>query len=205
MIENIEIINTFEEKIAMYAGSKYAVSVDSATNAIFLSLLYLKECGILKKDESITIPSHTFLSVPMSIIHAGLKVKFEDVEWIGAYQLKPTKIIDSAVRFKKDMYIKDSLYILSFQYRKSIPIGRGGMILTDSEDAMKWLKMARFNGKHDGVSKFDDKFEICGWDMYMTPEQAARGLALLNPMKQLDGDIGGSKDYPDLSKQEVFK
>jgi dTDP-4-amino-4,6-dideoxygalactose transaminase len=195
-----DMIIEFENEIAKHTGSKYAVSTDSATNAIFLSLLYQKRYGY----HTITIPSRTFLSVPMAIKNAGLKVRFEDIEWEGTYQLKPTPIIDSALRYKKDMYIPGSIMILSFQYRKHIPIGRGGMVLTDDIEMVKWLKMARFNGKHEGISRWEDKFEILGWDMYMTPEQAARGLLILNAMRPVDGDIGGSKDYPDLSHQEVF-
>ena len=36
-----------------------------------------------------TIPKKTYLSVPMSIIHSGGKVEFEDLDWSGIYQLKP--------------------------------------------------------------------------------------------------------------------
>jgi dTDP-4-amino-4,6-dideoxygalactose transaminase len=207
MIQDIEIINTFEEKIAKYAGSKYGVAIDSGTNAFFLSLLYLKKQGILKDGDTLTVPSRTYLSIPMTIKNAGLNVKFKDIKWKGCYQIKPTNIFDSAVRFTKNMYISNSIYILSFQYRKHIPIGRGGMILTNDKKMVDWLKMARFNGKHLNISRWEDKFEILGWDMYMTSEQASRGLLLLNNMnlKEDNPDCGCYKDYPDLSKQEVFK
>ena len=33
-------VDRFEEIIAEYAGSKYAVAVDSCTNALFLSMKY---------------------------------------------------------------------------------------------------------------------------------------------------------------------
>ena len=33
-----EVVRQFERRIAKYAGSKYAVAVDSCTNALFLSL-----------------------------------------------------------------------------------------------------------------------------------------------------------------------
>ena len=38
-------VDIFEKKIAEYAGSKYAVSVDNCTNALFLCLKYLKATG----------------------------------------------------------------------------------------------------------------------------------------------------------------
>jgi len=205
MIEDIEIINSFEERVSEYTGSKYGVSVDSGTNGFFLSLLYLKKQGILKNGDILTIPCRTFLSIPMTIKNVGLNIKFKDIKWNGYYKIEPTNIYDSAVKFTKDMYIKDSIFILSFQYRKHLPIGRGGMILTDDKDMVKWLEMARFNGKHKNINRWIDKFEILGYDMYMTPEQAARGLTLMNFIKENTSDCYGYRDYPDLSKQEVFK
>ena len=35
-----DIINLFEQKIANFCGSPYAVSVDSCTNALFLCFYY---------------------------------------------------------------------------------------------------------------------------------------------------------------------
>ena len=36
-----DVVDLFEKKIAEYSGSKYAVSVDNCTDAIFLCLKYL--------------------------------------------------------------------------------------------------------------------------------------------------------------------
>ena len=58
------IVKMFEDEIADFTGSKYAVSVDSCTNAIFLICKYLNVSEVI-------IPSKTYLSVPQSIIHAG--------------------------------------------------------------------------------------------------------------------------------------
>ena len=84
------VVDIFE-KIAKYAGSKYAVGVDNCTNALFLCLKYLKATGY------ITLPSKTWISVPCAVC-SGCKVKFEDYEWSGMYQLKPYPIYDGAVR-----------------------------------------------------------------------------------------------------------
>jgi dTDP-4-amino-4,6-dideoxygalactose transaminase len=59
-----KIVQMFEEEIAEYTGAPFAVSVDSCTNALFLS------CKYLNVDEVI-VPKKTYLSVPMSVIHAG--------------------------------------------------------------------------------------------------------------------------------------
>ena len=67
-----KVTETFEQTVAEYTGAKYAVAVDNATNALFLCLKYLKI-----KNEEITIPSRTYLSVPCTIIQTGNKVKFD--------------------------------------------------------------------------------------------------------------------------------
>ena len=84
-------------------------------------------------------------------------------------------------------------------------MGRGGMILTDDVKAMKWLKEARFNGRHIDIPQREDILEFCGWNMYMMPEDAARGITLFNMLDDVNPDCAGYKDYPDLSNQETFK
>ena len=66
-----DIVDAFEDMVADYAGSKYAVSCDSCTNAMYMSLKYLDAKGV------ITIPKKTYISVPGLIIHAGCQIKFE--------------------------------------------------------------------------------------------------------------------------------
>jgi len=65
----------FEQIIAEYCGSKYAVACDSNSNAIKLVLEYLNI-----KDTEINVPKHTYASVPMQIIHSGNIPKFVDLE-----------------------------------------------------------------------------------------------------------------------------
>ena len=65
----------------------------------------------------ISIPARTYPSVPCEIIHAGAKVKFETSKGKtlkGAYQLKPTKVWDSALLFSADMYIPGTHMCCSF-------------------------------------------------------------------------------------------
>ena len=135
------VVDLFEKKIAEYAGSKYAISVDNCTDALFLCLKYLKVIG------KVTIPSKTWISVPCTIQHAGCEVEFEDREWSRAYQLKPYPIYDGAVRMKRGMYNSDTFHCLSFHIRKHIPIGKGGMILTDDKNAYDWFRTVRYEGK----------------------------------------------------------
>lgn len=219
-VDDMGIIDLFEKKIAEHVGSKYGVAISSATNAIFLSLLYLKSIGKyhggLEERNTITMPSRTYMSVPMSILNAGLKVKFENIEWSGVYRLKPTVIWDCAGRFRKNMYTDiinkgegkwswDALCCLSFQYKKRLPIGRGGMILTNDRDVRDWLIQARFNGRHPDIDQWHDTLEVVGWNMYMTPDDAARGILIFDELEDDYPDNQCYANYPDLSKQKIFQ
>ena len=195
------IVKLFEESVAKYTGAKFAVSVDSCTNALFLCCKYLEV-------EKITIPSKTYLSVPMSILHSGAEVIFdqsiETNQWQGIYQLKPYPIYDSAKRFTSNMYIENSYMCLSFHIKKQLGIGKGGMILTDNAEAVKWFKKARYEGRSEKFYK-EDNIDMLGWNMYMTPQQAAHGLSLMQnyPIHVPDSiEIGG---YRDLTEMPVFK
>ena len=197
---SFEIVKVFEEQVACYTSSPYAVAVDSCTNAIFLICRYLKV-----KD--VVIPSKTYLSVPNSIIHAGGNVtldrRVQTNDWKGIYQLKPYPIYDSALRLTSKMYIPGSFMTLSFHSKKNLPIGKGGMILCDSYDAMIWFKKARYEGRSEKDYK-DDNIEFCGWNMYMTPEQAGRGLYLLQNYPEYKDDKIEEGGYRDLTEFSVF-
>lgn len=195
-----DVVDVFEDKVAKYAGSKYAVSVDSCTNAMFMSLKYLNAEG------TITLPKKTYLSVPGLVIHSGCKIKFEDIEWSGVYKLEPYPVIDGATRFTKGMYIRDTFHCLSFHIKKILPIAKGGMILTDDENAVDWFKKARYEGRnnrepHDSI----DDIDILGWNFYMPPEQAARGIQLFNKLSDNNQDTGGSWGYKDLSDYSTWR
>lgn len=194
-----DVVRKFEKEIAEYAGAKYGVSCSSLSNAVLLSCIY-------HKVGEVTIPSRTYPSVPMAIKHAGGKVKFVDYKWSGVYELEPYGIIDGALRFKRGMY-KGGLHCLSFHMKKHIPIGRGGMILTDDPDAVEWLKKARFDGRTEGIPLHLDTFDVLGYNVYMTPDQAARGLQYFKQIENQDlPDMKvWEQGYPDLSKFDIFK
>ena len=193
-----DVIGIFERKVAEFAGSKYAVAVDCCSHALFLSLRYLGARGTVK------IPTHTYASVPMQILHAGCDVEFEDIEWSGVYQLKPYPIYDGAVRWRRGMY-EGGLYTVSFQLKKRVPIGRGGMILTNDANAYRWLKKASYDGRDLDVHYPDDDFEFAGWHYYMTPEDAARGILLMDRVPDLNEDSGNHTTYSDLSTKTIFR
>lgn len=203
-----KIVQLFEEEVADYTGSPYAVSVDSCTNAIFLCLMYLKQKNSLKDLTEITIPSKTYLSVPQSIIHAGFTPVFDTREetnnWIGTYDLKPLPIVDAAKRFTSNMFVPNTFMCLSFHIKKHLKIGKGGMILTDDKEAVKWFKKARYEGRSEKLYHEDD-IEMLGWNMYMTPQQASHGLSLMQNYPVDVPDLGENNGYRDLTDFTVFK
>lgn len=197
-----DIMDIFEQKVAKFSGSKYAVAVDCCSNGIFLSLKYLQSIGELIKDSPIIIPRMTYISVPMQILHAGNNVGFEDIEWSGIYQLKGTRVWDGAVRWTKDMYVgNNALQVISFQIKKRIPIGKGGIILTDDLETYKWLKLASYDGRDLNTPYTDDTHvSMVGYHMYMTPEDAARGIILIDQTPETNDDTGNSTTYIDVEK-----
>ena len=196
-MNSFEIVRDFERKVAAFAGSKYAVGVNTGTSAIFLSLKY---CQKNEGDKEVTLPAHTFISVPMAVVHAGLKVSFADYKWHGVYRLDPYNIIDGALRFKRGMY-NGGLHCLSFQARKLLNIGEGGMVLTDDEEAANWIRKAAYSGRGAPTYKIED-IDMIGWQYYMNPEKAARGLHLMEYMDNYHPDQ--VMEYPDLREVKVF-
>jgi dTDP-4-amino-4,6-dideoxygalactose transaminase len=200
------VVEEFEKRIADWCGSEYAVAVESGTAAIFLSLMWGKhKFGDIG---AVMIPSFTYPSVPCSIIHAGGKVIFHKREWNGEYDLWPFDIWDAALRFKKGMY-HGGLQCLSFHIKKHLPIGRGGMILLDDEEAYNWLKRARFDGRSP-VPLSEDNFTQLGWNMYLEPADAARGIQLFEVLRQKYPDgvedlVMEEQGYPDLSKFPIYQ
>jgi dTDP-4-amino-4,6-dideoxygalactose transaminase len=194
-----DTVTEFENKLAEYAGSKYAVCVDSCSNAMFLSMKYLGITG-----QTITLPKHTYASTPMQCIHAGNTIQFADIEWSGEYYLGDTPIVDAATRFCRGMYIPDTYYCVSFHHRKTLKIGRGGVILTNDREFVDWCRPMIYDGRHKYVMHDVDDYECIGYHMYMTPEDAAIGLTKFKDIGDVNPDTGSNFTYKDLSKQSVF-
>jgi dTDP-4-amino-4,6-dideoxygalactose transaminase len=201
-----KITEEFEKKISDYTGAPYVVTIDNQSNALFLSLYYENI-----KGKEIEIPNRTYPSVPCEIIHAGGKVKFYEIsgeKLKGAYQLKPTKVWDSSLRFTADMYIPNTHMCLSFTGAyKHLKLSKGGAILTDDVKAYEWFKRARFSGRNE-CSYHDDELDMLGWNFYMMPEISVRGLLMMNQFYDYKGNKVINEDielpYPDLSKFKIY-
>lgn len=69
-------VNEFEEKIANYIGTEYAVTLNSGTSALHAILM---AHGINKRDE-IIVPSYTFIATANAPLFVGAKPVFADIE-----------------------------------------------------------------------------------------------------------------------------
>ena len=207
-----KITEEFEKSLSDYTGAPYVVTVDNQSNALFLSLMYEKNIKKSISENTISIPSRTYPSVPCEIIHAGLKVNFLPVEGKtlkGEYNLIGSNVWDSALRFTADMYILNTNMCISFTGPyKHFKLSKGGAILTDNHEAYLWFKRARYSGRRE-CSYHDDHFDMLGWNFYMMPELATRGMLLMGQFYNMDGTKKHNEDlelpYPDLSKFEIYK
>jgi len=205
-----KITDSFEEAICKYTGSKYCVALDNMSNALFLALYYEHKVKNNTADV-IQIPKHTYPSVPCEIIHAGLKVDFYDSPKLlkGAYKLIGSNVWDSALRFTADMYVPGTHMCVSFTGPyKRLKLSKGGAILTDDHEAYLWFRRSRYSGRRE-CSYHDDHFDMLGWNFYMMPELAARGLLMMNQFYNMKNEPIHFEDlelpYPDLSKYEIYK
>lgn len=64
----------FENLFAQYIGTKYAIAVNSATAALEIVLRY---CNV--KDHEVIVPTNTFIACPNTVIYAGGKPVFADM------------------------------------------------------------------------------------------------------------------------------
>lgn len=220
-----QITKDFERALCEYTGAPYAVAVNSCTMALLLAtawhlqkpgadklprrgIMLERGCGGYYAERvCVEIPKRTYISVPMSIIHAGGRPVFRDEDWIGAYQLIPLPVWDSARWFTQNMYQAGTLgdfICVSFHASKTLGIEQGGAILHGSPEADAWLRSARFDGRTEGVAPKDDAFRQVGWHCYMNPSTAAQGLLKLHSLPRHNDPLPND-DYPDLSEIEVFR
>jgi dTDP-4-amino-4,6-dideoxygalactose transaminase len=204
-----QVTRDFEAALCEYTGAPFAVTTTSCTMALLLAVAW--HLGRAKRDGSwyppaVEIPKRTYVSVPMSIIHAGGRPTFRDEDWRGCYQLRPLPVFDSARWFTGEMFksFYPAMVCVSFHWSKTLGIQQGGAILHDDQEADKWLRRARFDGRAEGVAPKDDVFTFAGWHCYMSPEVAALGLMRLSLLPKHNEPLPND-DYPDLSQMRIFQ
>jgi len=91
-----EEVDNFEKEFAKFCGARYAVSVNSGTDALYLSL---KAVGIEPGDEIVTTP-FTFIATAEAIANCGAKPIFVDIN-PDTFNIDSSKIKEKLDRLKK--------------------------------------------------------------------------------------------------------
>lgn len=194
---SFDVVEQFEHNVANFFGAPYAVATDSCTHAIELCLRY-------KNVKHTACPKNTYLSVPMTLEKLNIGWHFVDEDWYDYYYFPNTCIIDAAVLWRKDSYIKNTLMCVSFQYKKHLGLGRGGIILCDSAlDRAELIKMS-YDGRHRNAPWSEQEVYQMGYHYYMTPETAQLGIDRIEHAITSKPKKWSYKDYPDLSTMPVF-
>lgn len=193
-----EYVTEFESQIAEFFGSPYAVATDSCTHALELCLRYTGY-------NNITIPTRTYVSVPMTCVKLGLNWSWKEEEWSDYYHLGNSTIIDAAVLWGENTYLPNTFMCLSFQFRKHLNLGRGGMILLQCEDDYNALKKMSYDGRDRDRPWAEQDITSIGYHYYMTPEVAKMGIELLKSRKKSPAKKWTARDYPNLTEMSVFK
>ena len=194
---SFESIKDFEIKIAKFFGAPYAVAVDSCTHGLEL-------CLRLQKTKVITVPKQTYISVPFLASKLNIELRWKDENWINYYYIS-NNIIDAAVLWKKNSYISETFMCISFQFRKHLSLGRGGIILTENEQSAIELKKMSYDGRMPDIPWRDQNISSIGYHYYMTPETASLGLKKLETAILKNPKIWSIDDWPDLTKMKIFK
>ena len=195
---SFEVITKFEKEIAEFYGVPHAVAVDCCTHAIEL-------CLRQQEVKHYTVPKNTYISVPFLANKLHIDFEFRDEDWQDFYYLGGTNIIDAAVLWKKDSYIPNTFMCVSFQFRKHLSLGRGGVILTDNAEAALVLKRMSYDGRLPDIPWRNQNIDLMGYHYYMTPETAQRGLIKLREAINTPPRQWTVSDWPDLTQMEIFK
>lgn len=195
---NWEVVEQFEQELAKFFGSPYAICTDSCTHGIELCLRY-------EQVDHIVVPRHTYLSVPMLANKLWIDLFWKDEDWSEYYYLTD-KVIDAAVLWRKDSYIPNTFMCVSFQRQKHLSLGRGGVILTDNKQAYDELKKMVYDGRLPGIPwREQGNIKTKGYHYYLEPEKAALGLEKLPKAIETKPRVWSVKDWPDISGYDVFK
>ena len=193
---SFEIIKKFEDEVANFFGAPYAVAVDCCTHGLELCL---RKNNIKK----ISVPKRTYISVPLLSKKLNINLEWREEQWNDYYYLTEN-IIDAAVLWKEKSYIPNTYMCISFQYRKHLSLGRGGIILFDKQEDYECLKKMSYDGRSPDSLWMEQNIKTIGYHYYMTPETASLGIKKLPNAIATQSKSWTINDWPDVSKMDVF-
>lgn len=194
---SFKAVEDFEKEIASFFGSPYAIAVDCCTHGLEL-------CLRLENSKEIFVPKRTYLSVPMLANKLNLELNWKEENWEDYYYLTD-KIIDAAVLWESDSYIPNTYMCVSFQFKKHLSLGRGGIILLDDEKKALQLKKMSYDGRIPDVPWIKQDIDTMGYHYYMTPETAQLGLQKLPDAIKTEPRKWKVTDWADLTQMKIFK
>lgn len=154
----------FENAFSRYIGSKYALGVNSGTDALFLGLL---ASGIGPGDE-VVVPDYTYIASAFAVSYIGAKPVFVDIEE-RSFNIDPLKI-ERALTKKTKAIMPVHLYGQSarMDYIKALAKQHHLKIIEDAAQAHG----AEFRGKKIGTLS-----DIGAFSFYPTKNLGAFGDA----------------------------
>ena len=200
-----DVVVKLEKKIAKYVGSKYACSVNSATNAIFL----IMTMDYFLKPRIIKIPSMIPPVVANAILTSHNKIEFTDnTKWIGdsyvLHKFRTYKVVDSAQKLEKNQFRKECKPndVMIFSNYPTKPLGGidGGIIVTDDYKKYKWMKEAVLNGMTFAENNWERSISFPGYKMYMNSIQAE---ILMRNFKNFDKKMKVLGNLVDIYNREL--
>ena len=194
---SFKVVSDFENEIATWFGAPYGIAVDCCTHGIELCLRYTEATYI-------EVPKRTYLSVPFLAEKLGITLLWKDEDWKDYYNVYGN-VYDAAVLWKEDSYISGTFMCISFQFQKHLSLGRGGMILTDNQDAMWELKKMSYDGREPDIPWRDQNVSTIGYHYYMAPEVAMLGSKKLPEAIKTKPRDWVLEDWPDLTQMDIFK
>ena len=133
----------------------------------------------VQKVEEIIVPRRTYISIPFLFEKLNIKLKWSDESCEDYYNLTD-EIIDAAVLWKEKVDINNKFMCISFQFRKHLNLGRGGVILLTNYSDYLELKKMTYDGRVPNIPWREQNIKSIGYHYYMTPETAEVGLSKLS-------------------------
>lgn len=154
---------TFEENLAKRLGMKYAVGVNSGTDALILALKAKEITG-----QKITTPGYTFKATYEAIHHTGNTPVPVDINFRLAPNVMLPVHIEGMTSFSKEAIIEDAAQAiaakgigysgtisLSFYPAKILGgMGDGGAVVTDDKEVYEKVKLYRHHWQTDKNERY---------------------------------------------------
>lgn len=151
-MKNGEAVGQFEREFAAYVGAKYAIALVNGTATLHTALVAL---GV-KPGDRVAVPPLTMSATTIAVLQAGAVPKFVDVSadsWlmdgyaggakvavpVSLYGLSPLMwvsscpVVDDAAQSLRAHRPHQAFTSYSFQASKILPLGEGGMLVTNDE------------------------------------------------------------------------